>query len=513
MSPGRGNKSAVAQWVVVAVVGVLVVGVVLGLQLIPRLNAGQKVINAARPAFTTQSLHADVVGIKAISTDVNMADPIATPQGGASAEVPAVVAYVAKKEGITPAQALALLQKDFPHTTALLEAIPLSAVTAELPGLVQFLATTLKLTPTQVAAALQTNFPALAQAITNLPILTAQWDNTTWPAGRALTTFDGKPVTTVPELRDYFQKELIPAVAAQKKNFDTLSGTSTLNWIAPLLLVVGIIVIIYAIVMIVLWRRPKQPSRRTAIITAAVVPVVGVVVVALVIALNLVPRTNDGQKLINGLKPAFNAQRVAGTRAGINLVNTILKTEDPIMTPAGGAAAEVPKLVAFVSTHTGLTPAQVVAALQKNFPHVTALLGAIPLTAVTAEFPKLAPILAPAFPAVPHLAQTIANAPTVTSTWNNIPGHPVTFSGATITSLPGVGAYFSSDVIPVLETQQVNFTTLAGTSNIDFIGPLVLLVGIVVIAFGALMVTLAVEMPSGADGGAARTETAEAVHA
>ena len=59
------------------------------------------------------------------------------------------------------------------------------------------------------------------------------------------------------------------------------------------------------------------------------------------------------------------------------------------MAAHGGAAAEVPKLIAFVSQKTGLSQAAVVAALQKNFPHTTALLETIPLSSVTAELPGL----------------------------------------------------------------------------------------------------------------------------
>jgi hypothetical protein len=51
--------------------------------------------------------------------------------------------------------------------------------------------------------------------------------------------------------------------------------------------------------------------------------------------------------------------------------------------------------------------------------------------------------------------------------------------------------YFADDVIPVLATQQQNYTNLVKTSKIDFIGPLVLIVGLIVIAYGLLMVALA----------------------
>jgi hypothetical protein len=175
------------------------------------------------------------------------------------------------------------------------------------------------------------------------------------------------------------------------------------------------------------------------------------------------------------------------------MVSAIVNTEDPIMTASGGASAEVPKLIAFVSGKTGLSQAKVLSALQANFPHTTALLQAIPLTAVSAELPKLTAFLAPAVPAVPRLAQTITAAPLVTAGWNNVPGAPgaTRFNGAPITTVPEVRTYFSADVIPVLERQRHNYLNLTATSKINFIGPLVLAVGLIVIAFGLLMVMLA----------------------
>jgi hypothetical protein len=61
--------------------------------------------------------------------------------------------------------------------------------------------------------------------------------------------------------------------------------------------------------------------------------------------------------------------------------------------------------------------------------------------------------------------------------------------------VPDVRDYFSADVIPALETQQANFEELNGTSKINFIGWLVLLVGLIVIAFGLFMVYAARRTP------------------
>ena len=58
-----GRAHAKALWGLVTVVGVLVIAMVLVLQLIPRLDAGQKVLDDARPAFTDQRVVGDRAGI------------------------------------------------------------------------------------------------------------------------------------------------------------------------------------------------------------------------------------------------------------------------------------------------------------------------------------------------------------------------------------------------------------------------------------------------------------------
>lgn len=489
------SSNAVLQWVIVLVVGIVVVTLVLGLNLIPRLSDGQDVLNAAKPAFTTTSLNTDKAGITILSKNVNMADPIVRGAGGGATEVATVVAIVAKANHISDAKALAVLQKTFPHTTDLLKAIPLSAVNAELPQLEAFLEKTLKLTPAQLVAALKANFPALYQTIAYLPEVTNNWYQVPHLAAYGFTDFNGKPVRSVPELRDYYQ-QLIAAVAAQKSNYDSLNSTSV-DWIPWVVLAIGIIVILFSLLMIVLNRRGI--TRRMAIASASVVVVVGVIVVGLVLVLNLIPRLNNGQKLLHGLSPAFTVARVKGDRAGINEVAAIVKAEDPIMTASGGAASEVPKLVAFVSSKTGLSQAQVLAALQKNFPHTTAILQSIPLTAVTSELSAVVKALTPAgVSQIPRLAQTVVNTAPVTSGWNDVPGTAgaKNFEGGPVNTVPQVATYFSSDVIPILEQQRRHWVTLTTTSKVDFIGWLVLIIGVIAIVYGILMVLLARARPA-----------------
>jgi len=311
-------------------------------------------------------------------------------------------------------------------------------------------------------------------------------------------------VQSVPELRTYFSSELIPVLETERTNFASLDGTSSLNWIAPLLLIVGLVVILFALLMIVLHLRGAI-SRAVAMGSSSVVLVVGVGVVVLVLVLSLVPRVTNGQKLLDALGPVNTAARIHGDRAGINMVSAIADMEDPIVTPQGGAAAEVPQLVAFVAHKTGLSQTGVLAALQKNFPHVTALLETIPLTSVTSELPGLLAflektlkltqpqLLSALTTSFPALTQAIVNLPTVTSGWDTVPGTAAftSFNGAPVRTVPEIRTYFSSELIPVLETQRDNYEHLVSTSKINFIGPLVLIIGIIVIIYGLLMLFLA----------------------
>ncbi len=508
MQGKSASRSGLLQWVVVLVVGVVVVTLVLGLNLIPRLNDGQKVLDAAKPAFASQRVTGARAGINFISTNVDMADPLVTPEGGAAAEVPKLIAFVSQKTGLSQAAVVAALQKSFPHTTALLQTLPLSAVTAEEPALLAFLEKSLHVNQAQLLAALKANFPAITQAIVNLPTVTSGWNDVQNIAG--LTRFDGTPVKTVPDVRTYFSSDLVPVLEKQQGNFDSLDGTSSVNWIAPLLLIVGLVVIVFAGVMIALNLRGAV-SRGLATAGAAVVLVVGVGVVALVLVISLIPRVSDGQKLLDALRPANTAARVHGDRAGITMVTAIANTEDPIMTAKGGAAAEVPKLVAFVSQKTGLSQAAVLAALQKNFPHTTALLLAIPLSQVTAEQPALlaflekslkvnqTQLLAALKTSFPHITQAIVNLPTVTSGWDQVQklNGTTSFGGTPMRSMPDVSTYFSLDVIPVLEKQRGHYNHLVETSKINFIGWLVLIIGIIVIVYGVLMLLLARRLEPG----------------
>ncbi|MBA3287278.1 MAG: hypothetical protein H0U21_04520, partial [Acidimicrobiia bacterium] len=94
----------------------------------------------------------------------------------------------------------------------------------------------------------------------------------------------------------------------------------------------------------------------------------------------------------------------------------------------------------------------------------------------------------------PRLAQSIAALPTVTAGWNSVAGteNLTRFDGSPARSVPAVRDYFADDVIPVLEQEQDNFRRLDTTPPpVDVFAPLLVLVGVLVIAYGAAMIAIA----------------------
>ena len=153
------------------------------------------------------------------------------------------------------------MQKNFPHTLALLQAVPLSSVTDELPGLLTFLEGALHVSQAQLLGALTTSFPGIAQAITNLPTVTNGWNNIQNIDGA--TRFNGSPVKNVPEVGAYFSQDVIPVLETQTGHYHKLVATSTIDFIGPLVLIVGIIVIVYGLLMLLLARR-REPGTSSA---------------------------------------------------------------------------------------------------------------------------------------------------------------------------------------------------------------------------------------------------------
>ncbi|MGH3552175.1 MAG: hypothetical protein ACRDT5_06165, partial [Mycobacterium sp.] len=441
MKRAVGASSRVA-WLIVAAVGIIVAALVFILGLFPRLDAAEKVLNGLQPAFTQDRVQGAEAGIGIVSDITDLADPITTNSGTAAAEVPKLIAFVSQKSGLPPDAVQAALAEKVPHLTDLLLSLPLSDVTAELPTFITFLSDTLKMPPDQVMAAINQNFPGLAQVITALPKVTNGWDNV--PGTQNLTRFDGSKVTDVPQVRDYFKMDVVPVLQTQRQNFESLNGLpGGPTLIPPLLLVLGIAVAIFGLVM-----ASRGENTRGAPAGWAIVTVVGIVIIVLVTGiLGLFSRLADGQQLLDKAAPAFTAERIQGDQGGIAIVSDITDLAAPIMTNSGTAAAEVPKLIAFVSQKSGLPPDAVQAALAQKVPHLTDLLLSLPLSDVTAELPtfitflsdtlKMPPdqVTAAINQNFPGLAQVITALPKVTNGWDNVPGtqNLTRFDGSNVT--------------------------------------------------------------------------------
>ena len=245
------NSSSLA-WFVVVVAGVVVLAIVWGLELFPRLDAGQDVLDGARPIFTEERIVGDRVGITMIGNVADMVDPIIDAEGGAAGEVVPLVELVAGATGLAPADVLAALKANFPHVYHLLLALPLDQVSAEIPGLLTFVAKNSDVGDANaVLAAITANTPHLAQAITNLLVVTGGFREI--PGIAPLTRFDGSPVRSIPELADYFEADVVAGVRAVAADYRTLDTTAPpVDMFPPLLLVVGILVIIYGGAMLTL---------------------------------------------------------------------------------------------------------------------------------------------------------------------------------------------------------------------------------------------------------------------
>ncbi len=496
---GLLSTAASRAWFGLAVIGVIVIAVVLGLQLVPRLSAGQAVLDAAKPALTAGAVRGEVAATKLTGQYVDLADPLMTKGGGAT-EVSTLVNMVARKAGVSPKRARAFLRREAPHTEALLRALPFSAITRESDRLTAFLAVTLNISPDDVPDLLARDYPHLFQMLSELPSVTSGWRNVPGVAG--LTRFDGRPVKTMPELSDYLRGDVVDSVDEQQDKLRSLAGSGGIGFISTLLLVVGLLAIAFGLLH-ARWSASHPSGRRAwGIVVAA-----GVLLLILVGALQIIPRFIDAKTALGGLEPAFASQRVDGLRAGTDLLVQAVQFGDPIVTQEGGGAAEVPKLVTYVAEQTGLTERQVRGRLKDAVPHTAALLDAIPLTDVAQEVSPLLAVLAGKLGMsgdqlvvtlrrrTPGLAQALLAVGPVTSGWNAIPASEdfERFDGLTpVRSMAEFAAYLDRDAVPVLESQQSHFHKLADTwPPIVAIPGIVAGIGLLLVIYGLTMMFLA----------------------
>jgi hypothetical protein len=507
MSTSVTRNSNSLAWFVVVVAGVVVLIVVLGLELSGRLDAGQRVLDGARPAFTPERVEGDRPAIAMISSVTNTLDPIVDAEGGAAGEVGPLVELVAGATGLPAGEVLAALEANFPHTFHLLLTLPLDAVTAEIPGLLTFVADNSELADANaVLGAIAENTPNLAQAITNLIVVTDNWRDVEGTVGA--TRFDGvTAVDSVPEIRDLFETDAITAIEATAADYRDLDDPwPKVGHIATILTIIGIIVVVFGVLMMVLTRTSVY-NRQVHRLGWSVVVLVGLVVGGGVLAVGLFPRLDSGQRVIDGLRPAFAEERVVAMEVGVGMVDNIANMADPIVDEEGGAAGEVGPLVELVAGATGLPAGDVLAALEANFPHTFNLLLALPLDQVSAEIPGLLTfvadnseladanaVLGAIAENTPNLAKAITNLIVVTDGFRDIPGTEqlTRFDGTPARTIPAIRDYFGGDVVPAVRAVADDYRRLDTTAPpVDFFPPLLLVVGILVVVYGLAMITIA----------------------
>jgi hypothetical protein len=497
---GLMATAASRAWLGVTVVGLIAVVLVLVLSLIPRLTAGQRVIETAEPAFTDERVAGTRAGVDVLSQYVDFLDPLLTGRGGANKEARSLVRLIRRELSISNAQARKILRREAPHAEALMRALPLTGLVDEIPRLTAYLTTTLRISEDALAATLERDFPRIAELLSTLPIVTDAWYDV--PGIEGLTRLSGgKPVRTVPGLRKYVRDDVVPLTVERKDDFQSLAGLGGIGYIPYLLLFVGLAMFGYGLL-----------QARRATITApgrlswSIVIGIGAFVIVFVGAAQLFPRLAGGQRVIDDLAPVFAQERVKAVATGFDTVHEAIVLGDPIMTRGGGASRETPRLYQLIGERTGRRAGDVRRTLSRRAPRTIALLDALPLTSVAREAPRLVAYLAKALRMkrdkvvsllrrrTPGLTQALLATPPVTSGWTSIPGSGelTRFDGVTpVRTMPAFDDYLRQDLLPVVVKEREDFDTLAsGSPKINTLAPGLLIFGLVVMLYGGLMMLL-----------------------
>ena len=500
----RGLLSTTASraWMGVVVAGVIVVALVLGLQLIPRLSAGQKVLDAAQPAMSDGAVAGEVAGTELLSQVVDLVDPLMTRKGQSREELGRLVTMIKRESGVSAERARAVLRREAPHTEALLRAVPFSGMADERRRLTSYLAATLNVTGEVLEDELARSFPRIYQMLSELPSVTSGWYDV--PGTETLTRFDGKKVASMPEVRDYLRDDLVASVESERDRFQALAGSGGIGYIPWLLLVLGAGLALFGLLH-ARWSA-SHPSGRIA---WGAVAVAGVLVVIVVGALQYFPRFSGADTTIEAFEPAFDEQRVSGLRAGADFVVQTVRFADPIMTTSGRAADELPKLVTFISGRAGMSDSAVRQGLRRAAPRTMALFEAMPLSEVATEVPHLVAVLSRKLGVggdalvrrlrkrTPGLAQALLAVGPATIGWDSIAGTKdlTRFElGTPVRSAPEFANYVDLDVVGLFEAQRAHFDALADPwPPVSIFAGIALGIGALLAIYGTAMLFLATQ--------------------
>ena len=424
---GLLSTTASRAWLGVAVVGVVVMALVVGLQLIPRLSAGQKVLDAAQPVMSDGAIAGEVAGTNLLSEVVDLVDPLMTRRGKSREDLGRLVTMIKRESGVSAQRARAVLRREAPHTEALLRAVPLSGVAAERPRLTRYLSTTLNMTAENLEDELARGFPRIYQILAEIPGVTSGWYDV--PGAETLTRFDGKQVASMPEVRDYLRDDLVKTAAEEKARFQQLAGSGGIGYIPWLLLALGAGLTLFGLVH-ARWSAIHASGR----IAWGAVAAVGVLVMILVGALQYFPRLlrrrHDDREAQAGVRPA--ARRRPARRDRLRGADRAPRRphHDAVGRRHRGAAQ---------ARDVHLRPRRAVEGavrqgLRRAAPRTMALFEALPLSEVAGEVPHLVAVLSRKLGVggdglvrrlrkrTPGLAQALLAATPATLGWDAIPG-------------------------------------------------------------------------------------------
>lgn len=234
----------ILSWSVVVGIGVLLLMLVVVGQYSPRLGGAQKVASSSfTGVFDAGRVKGLSTGYDTVHEAVLVGDPIMTRAGGVWSETARLYRLVGERTGRSAGDVRRALRRRAPHTIALLDALPLTRVAREVPRLTAYLGRALKMPRARVVAQLRRRAPGLTRALLAAPAVTAAWNE----LPDAATRLDGTtPVRTVPAFDDYLRLDLIPVLVQQRGNFATFaSGSTRLDTVAPALLVLCVVVLLY----------------------------------------------------------------------------------------------------------------------------------------------------------------------------------------------------------------------------------------------------------------------------
>ena len=484
-------------WLGVSLIGLAVVGIVLGMSMLPRLTNGQQLLDAAGPAFTDTRVAATRSGTEVLSQYVDVVDPLLTARGRGARESRSLVRLVRRELGLSSEQARRILRREAPHIEALARALPLEGVAAELPALTSYLATTLTMSEDELAAVLERSYPQIAQMLTALPIVVGAWYDV--PGIEGLTRVAGdKPVRTAPGLRKYLRDDLVARISQHGDRVDDLGARGGIGYI-PIMLLIGGGVLIVGGLLLAARAATAAPGRPAW----GVVALTGIMLVLLVVVAGYFPRLAGGEKAVAGLAPVFTQERVRGAATGFDTIHEAILLGDPLMVRRPGAASDASRLYRFVGQRTGRSAGDVRRSLRRRAPQTIALLDALPLQTAAREVPRLVRYLARALRRsrarttsllrrrTPRLARSLLAVPPVTAGWNAIPrsSEMTRFEGSTpVTTMPEFDAYLREEVLPVFVQEREHFEALdGGGPPFTAFSPVILIVGIMLMIYGGLM--------------------------